>query len=1235
MLLADSFMDRYPVSKTLRFELKPIGKTLEHIESDGLLDVDFKRAEDYKKVKKIIDQYHKVLIDEALAGIKLDGLNDYYDLYCKSVKDEYQKDQFEKIQSDLRKQIVATLKKHPNYAALFKKELIEDILPEFVNDIEDIKVIKEFKGFSTYFQGFYENRKNMYSDEAKSTSIAYRIIHQNLPKYIDNINVFRKVIEVDDLMDCNQLDERFEGKYSVKSVEDYFTLDGFNSVITQKGITEYNTVIGGFFNDKEEKVQGINELINLYNQQNKTKIPKMKPLFKQILSDRESASFTIDQFTSDDEVLLAIKAYKDELEQKIFDSKEDISPKKLFESIDRYSIDKIYVNNDVSLTAISQQLCGDWSVIKEAISDDYDKKAVLAKPKTKIVSEKYREKKQKELNKVAYYSLAELNFLFKTKGYDVSICDYYALRISEIFKKIDNSCDKLTDILDKEYKGNLKNDEQTVEYIKTYLDSLKELQSLIKQLVIKSNVGDIDFAFYAEIDRISEELFKLNTLYNKVRNYVTQKPYSTEKIKLNFNKATLLNGWDISKERDNLGVLLSKNEIHYLGIISTSDTSAMKNLPKAKTNDVYKKMNYKLLPSPSKMLPKVFLSKKGINKYQPSAELLSNYAKETHKKGENFSLEDCHSLIKFFKESIKKNDDWKVFGFEFSDTETYNDISGFYREVEQQGYSITYTDVDSDYINQLVDEGKLYLFQIHNKDFSPYAKGVPNLHTLYWKALFAEENLDNIVYKLNGEAEIFYRKHSIDSEDIVKHPANQPIRNKNLDATKKESIFEYDLIKDRRYTVDKFQFHVPITMNFCRSSSTNINADMNMHLKYADPEDINVIGIDRGERNLLYLVVVDCNGNIKEQISLNEIVSYNKRGESFSTDYHKLLDKKEKDRKAAREDWKTIGNIKEIKEGYLSQVIHVIVELMIKYNAVVVLEDLNFGFKRGRQKVEKQVYQKFEKMLIDKLNYYVDKRKAATENGGLYHAYQLTNKFDSFEKMGKQSGALFYIPAWMTSKIDPTTGFTNLFYVKYKSVEESKKFFDSFDNIIFNETEGYFEFYTDYEKFTNKVGDSRKDWTICSYGERIKRFRNPEKNNEWDARKVNLTNEFINIFNAFGIDYKSNNLKLMILDINESEFYKKMISLFSLVVQMRNSNSVTGEDYMISPVKNKAGHFFVSGENDSDPRDADANGAYHIARKGWWIIEKLQQTDDDKLLKLPVINQVEWLKYVQENPLNG
>ena len=151
------------------------------------------------------------------------------------------------------------------------------------------------------------------------------------------------------------------------------------------------------------------------------------------------------------------------------------------------------------------------------------------------------------------------------------------------------------------------------------------------------------------------------------------------------------------------------------------------------------------------------------------------------------------------------------------------------------------------------------------------------------------------------------------------------------------------------------------------SASTNPPKleDLNEYIQKCD--DLHIIGIDRGERHLLYLTVIDMKGQIKEQYSLNEIVNTYK-GNEYRTNYHELLSKREDERMKARQSWQTIENIKELKEGYLSQVIHKISELMVKYNAIVVLEDLNMGFMRGRQKVEASVYQKFEKMLIKDAN---------------------------------------------------------------------------------------------------------------------------------------------------------------------------------------------------------------------------------------------------------------------------
>lgn len=645
------------------------------------------------------------------------------------------------------------------------------------------------------------------------------------------------------------------------------------------------------------------------------------------------------------------------------------------------------------------------------------------------------------------------------------------------------------------------------------------------------------------------------------------------------------------------------------------------------SGECYEKMEYKLLPGANKMLPKVFFSKSRIKEFAPSSQLLENYNNDTHKKGATFNIKDCHTLIDFFKASINKHEDWSKFGFKFSATETYEDLSGFYREVEQQGYKISFRNVSVDYIHSLVEEGKIYLFQIYNKDFSPYSKGTPNLHTLYWKMLFDEKNLADVVYKLNGQAEVFFRKSSISYEKPT-HPANQAIDNKNTLNKKKQSIFDYDLIKDKRYTIDKFQFHVPITMNFKSTGSDNINQLVNEYIQGSD--DLHIIGIDRGERHLLYLTVINLKGEIKEQYSLNEIVNTYKDNE-YRTDYHDLLSKREDERMKARQSWQTIENIKELKEGYLSQVVHKIAQLMIKYNAIVVLEDLNAGFMRGRQKVESSVYQKFEKMLIDKLNYLADKKKQPEESGSILNAYQLTNKFTSFQKMGKQSGFLFYTQAWNTSKIDPVTGFVNLFDTRYETREKAKSFFGKFDIIRYNKEKDWFEFTFDYTKFTLKAEGSRTNWTLCTYGKRIETFRDEKQNSNWTSREIVLTDKFIEFFNDYGISILSN-LKEAIMQQDSADFFKGLLYLLKLTLQMRNSATGTDVDYMQSPIADEDGNFYNSNTCDKSlPQNADANGAYNIARKGLWIVQQIKASDDLRNLKLAITNK-EWLQFAQNKP---
>ena len=1243
------FTNLYPVSKTLRFELQPIGKTKENIERSGILQRDEQRAEDYKKVKEFIDEYHKQFIKERLWDFQLplkgegkrDSLEEYQALYELSKRTEAQEAEFTEIKDNLRAIIVKRLtEKGSPYERIFKKELIREDLIDFLECEEDKDIVRQFADFTTYFTGFHENRANMYSAEEKSTAIAYRLIHQNLPKFMDNMKSFSKIAQTSVAEHFVDIFEGWKEYLNVENIEDLFRLDYFSETLTQPHIEVYNYIIGKKILEDGTEIKGINEYVNLYNQQQRDKsqrLPLLVPLYKQILSDREKLSWLAEEFDSDEKMLAAISESYNHLYDLLMGD-ENESLRALLAHLRDFDLAQINISNDLSLTDISQHLFGQYDIFTKGIKDELR----LVTPRKRNESDEDLEERISKIFKTQKsFSIDVLNRLpqpVMADGKSRKIEDYFmalgavnteTIQKENIFAQIENAYEDVRPVLQlTDTENKLSQNKSAVGKIKTLLDAFKDLQHFIKPLLGSGEENEKDELFYGAFQLIWDELDTVTLLYNKVRNWLTRKPYSTEKIKLNFDNAQLLGGWDVNKEPDCTGVLLHKGSFYYLGIMNKKANHIFDVDVTPSNGDSFDKIDYKLLPGANKMLPKVFFSKSRIDEFAPSEAIVSSYKKGTHKKGTDFSLSDCHRLIDFFKASIKKHEDWSKFGFHFSDTNTYEDISGFYREVEQQGYMLSSHQVSAAYISQMVDEGKLFLFRIWNKDFSEYSKGTPNMHTLYWRMLFDERNLADVVYKLNGQAEVFYRKASIKAENQIIHPAHHQIENKNALNEKRSSTFDYDIVKDRRYTVDKFQFHVPITINFKAIGRTNINPVVQETIRRGG--FTHVIGIDRGERHLLYLSLIDLRGNIVKQMTLNEIINeYN--GHAHKINYHDLLVKREGERTTARRSWDTIENIKELKEGYLSQVIHIISKMMVEYNAIVVLEDLNMGFMRGRQKIERQVYEKFEKMLIDKLNCYVDKQADPQSEGGLLHPIQLANKFESFRKLGKQSGCLFYIPAWNTSKIDPVTGFVNLFDTRYETREKARLFFSHFRRICFNVKKDWFEFSFDYNDFTTKAEGTRTQWTLCSYGTRIRNFRNPIQNNQWDDEEIVLTEAFKALFDKYDIDIHDN-LKEAINAQTDAQFFKDLMGLMKLLLQMRNSKTNSEVDYLLSPVADEEGHFFDSREGiESLPDNADANGAFNIARKGLWVIRKIQETPEGEKLSLAITNK-EWLEFAQTKP---
>lgn len=1274
-------LNGYSRSITLRNRLVPVGKTEENINHFRLLENDKKRADSYQEVKNIIDDFHRSFIQDVLSNANFEWgtLYDEFDLY-QSKNDKAEKAKIkpdlQKLQSLMRTKIVKKFTSDERFKKLFAKELLSELLPEIIKSADPTTIsnkeeaLKAFDKFSTYFTGFHENRKNLYSEEEKSTAISYRIVNENFPKFYSNVKLFEK-LEKEFPSIISDTEESLKTILNGKKLKDIFNSEAFNQVLTQTGIDFYNTIIGGIAEEAgTQKIQGLNEKINLARQQlpdsEKNKLRgKMVVLFKQILSDRETASFIPVGFENNEEVYESIKTFKKEVVDTVCTLIKDT-----FTSENDYNISEIFVPAK-NLTAFSLSIFGHWSILSEGLFYLEEEKNKKALTETQI------EKIRKEIAKKDY-SLSELQEAYEkycernNEQVCITVKKYFSLME---LQQVENTKEKADVMLlsklntayakiDFEEQKNLQQEKNAAIPIKEFLDEVQNLYHYLK-LVDYRGEEEKDTSFYSKFDEIIEKLEGITALYNKVRNFVTKKPGEVKKFKLNFDCPTLANGWDENKESANDAILLRKDGKYYLGIFNPKDKPKF---PKEEysNEDCYEKMIYKLLPGPNKMLPKVFFSTKGQETFLPPKDLLLGYEEGKHKKGDAFDKDFMKKLIDWDKAALNIHEDWKNFGFKFSPTENYKDMSDFYKEVELQGYKITFQKISSSKIDSLVDSGKLFLFQIYNKDFAEKSSGKKNLHTLYWENLFSEENLKDICLKLNGEAELFYRPAN-ENIKIVKHEKGSVLVNRTTTDGKSipEEIYQqiyqfknnmiseisneakelldsgtvvckeakHEITKDKHFTEATYLFHCPITMNFKAPEITGRKFnDRVLEVLKANP-DVKIIGLDRGERHLIYLSLINQKGEIELQKTLN-LVEQVRNDKTVKVNYQEKLVQKEGDRDKARKNWQTIGNIKELKEGYLSNIVHEIAELMVKNNAIVVMEDLNFGFKRGRFAVERQVYQKFENMLIEKLNYLVFKDKTVTEPGGVLNAYQLTDKAANVSDVYKQCGWLFYIPAAYTSKIDPKTGFANLFNTSgLTNVEKKKEFFDKFDGIRYDSKEDCFVFSVDYSKLGNNA-DYLKKWEIYTRGERIAYNRKENK-----TFTVNPTENLKKKFDEFGINWHNeenfiDSLQTVQAEKTNAPFFDELLRSFNSTLQMRNSIPNSEIDYLISPVKAEDGTFFdsreqlVLGENAKLPIDADANGAYHIALKGLFLLQNDFNRNEKGVIQN--ISNADWFRFVQE-----
>lgn len=1295
----EGFTNLYELSKTLRFELKPIGKTADLLRKNKVFEKDEKVAKNYKETKKYFDKLHQKFINEALksANIDLNKYREYEQVFFAYKKEKNKKNWIivEGAAKNLRKKILAQfvqtadkwrnnyilnikdegkkkkIKKLGGLDLLFKVEVFDFLRSKYPEAIIDEKsIFDSFNKFSTYFRGFHQTRQNFYKDDGTSTAIPTRIVNDNLPKFLENKEVFENKYKGK----CDNLFSEYE--------KQIFDLAYFNQCFSQEQIEKYNDTIA-ILKSKINKYRQDHSDKRSDNYIPKSNLPFFKRLFKQILgkeTKKETEQSDFIEISGDKEVFNVLQDFIHENEKQFPKAKE------LFEKFvnaqkgnnDKFDTGKIYIAGRF-ITQISNKWFSDWNTIRSLFIEKKKKKIDEFIPMG-VLKEKMQSVK---IDKKDFFREAYKNIYEKSN-------DYYQIFLEiweqEFAKNIETYKAELYIVQrmidkDKEFKnkkGKLRNGEDgevQKETIKYYADAALSIYQMMKYFSLEKGKErnwnpeglEEDTEFYNDFGEYYENA-NIWKYFNEFRNYLTQKQYNEDKIKLNFENGTLLDGWDKNKETDNFGVILKKDGKYFLGLMHKNYNNIFgesnKNIiEKDIENGYYEKMVYKQMADPKKDFPKGIFSDKGIKSYKPPKEILEIYNTESFKNGTNFSVEKMRAIIDFYKECIPQHPSWKLFDFvHIKPTKEYKkNIGEFYDDVKKNNWKIWFEKVSEKYVNERLEKGELYLFEIYNKDFSQKADGNKKLHTLYWKEIFSDKNGKNPIFKLNGQAEIFFRKatENLEKTDIK--------TKKGVTINDKKGDNPYHL---KRYTKNKILFHCPIKLNFAREQVNENNKKAHIkkfNLKTKEylvgNKDINVIGIDRGEKHLAYYSIADQKGNILEMNSLNIVKT--KMGE---VDYHEILDRLEKERDAQRKSWQSIAKIKDMKRGYVSQVVKKICDLMIKYNAIVIFEDLNVGFKRGRFAVEKQVYQNLELALAKKLNYLVCKDKNDTKYGHHTKAFQLTPKIDNFQDIYKQCGMMFYIPASYTSAICPACGFRKNIPTPTETKEKNKEFVEKFK--IFYEMEND-RFSFEYQRNilveeNGKKKDENKnsgfklflnqklpnDFLFYSDVGRLQFERN--KDNRSGEIKWRSPNEKLKEI------FKSNNIKIAD-DINiqikngnfdNKNFYEPFIWQIRLILQLRNSITVKDEK---GNVNKKESHDFIQcpachfhSETDLKGLDikykgsekldfnGDANGAYNIARKGSLILQKIteykkQFNDLSKMENQDItITQDEWDKFVQQ-----
>lgn len=670
------------------------------------------------------------------------------------------------------------------------------------------------------------------------------------------------------------------------------------------------------------------------------------------------------------------------------------------------------------------------------------------------------------------------------------------------------------------------------ETVKSYTDALCGFRNILNFFVCEE--GDTEF--YEEYNELISKVKACIKGENLLRNYLTRSHKdAAPRKRVCFGNSSLYasSWWNEFVDRklgNNIGAILRRKEdgiYRYYFTVKNPLAKTIKFEP-AVTDDVYEAFSDKNIrgQQASKGLPKnslsikeikdafekntfdecVLISEKFLTPVKCTREiyeiaknkLATNEAVKDKIITEEEKLNNMYKLIDYYKAFMKSHKDYAIIDLKLKDTKEYTSLNEFFNEVDAQGAKFTWFSVDAEDINKMEEEGSILLFAINQKSlYSDNPKGYGKV----FLSIFNDKNFEKVENYLGSRFSIFYRKAYLDAR--VTHPKGSMAVNKKdvngdsipgdiycelnnyyngkihkelLSDTAKLYVnnnlvschpFNQDRIKDARYTRDQYVLSMSYEKNIDVANTMGA-LDFNKYL-FPDINKCNVLTIIRGVKDLLYYTVFDKDGNIIEEKSLNVI---------DGIDYGKKLDELSKERNNSKSDsWIYDKEVANYKKAYIDFAITEITKKALEYNAYIVVDKLGKKFKDKMSCIDNQIFKLFEDRLVSRLSDLSIGENKYVQLAKIPKAGEITSSL--------QNGILFFISVVNIKKMDPTTGFVNLFNTNNISrLSEKTDFLSKFDSIKYEKKYGGYVCEFDYKNFKTRYEAEKTKWTLLAAGPR-------------------------------------------------------------------------------------------------------------------------------------------------------